>query len=335
MDTENASIAERSDRGDATSDTNRPVGWSNFAKALESTLDAFSSLIKVIVVASVVTWVCLHQDFFERWLWGLSGGEIFGIKFSRETIDEATVELRAQISRAQIAENKDNAKGYIFDNVAVKAALVRASRVAPAIVNSRILWIDDKTDGNEPIVALLREKLKIVVVQATSTAQAQQKMKLSPFDLIITNVWRENDPDNQKHKLSLCRVHYFDFPDSKSEKSNTEFDDINKYGKERARMLALERFNEQQNMQSPAGFAVAESILSALETDSPKVVFFSAVNAQVARPLCGNGITNDVGVLLNSIVSILGERHSEKLNGKPWESDKRADSAAEKSNSQD
>jgi hypothetical protein len=42
--------------------------------------------------------------------------------------------------------------------------------------------------------------------------RALNALKIAPYDIVITNVWRPNDPDHLKNELTVCRVHYFDFP---------------------------------------------------------------------------------------------------------------------------
>jgi hypothetical protein len=145
-------------------------------------------------------------------------------------------------------------------------------------------------------------------------------MQVSPFDVIITNVWRPADPQNKARKLDICRVHYFDFPSPKLEMDAMNAQEITQYGKERARELALDRFNVDENLHSAAGFGMAETILSSPGTDKsrPQIIFFSADNARVARPMCGYRITNRADVLLNSVVSILEQRNSKLLVAKPW-----------------
>jgi CheY-like chemotaxis protein len=177
--------------------------WSGVSATIESFLNALTSLLKVAVVAFLLGWAYLHQDFLEKWLWGLSGGEVLGFKFTRELIDQATAELEKRIGQDK----------YALDDEAIRGSLIRASRIAPAIVNSRVLWVDDKPAWNAPIADLLRQRLKIIVVPVSSTAEALEAMQISPYDLVITNIWRPNDPENRQRKLSLCRVHYFDFPD--------------------------------------------------------------------------------------------------------------------------
>jgi CheY-like chemotaxis protein len=299
----------------------RPGLIAGLSTTLESLLNALSSLLKVAAVVLTVVWIFLHQDFLEKWLWGLSGGEILGFKFTRESIDSATADLESAIRRGNT---------YAYDNDALKGAFIRASRVAPAIVNSRILWVDDKPEGNSTIVDLLREKLKIIVVPVNTSTEAFKAMQISPYDLIITNVWREHDPQNLQLGLSACKVHYFDFPSTTV--ANKYISQVQISDPAGARLLALDRFNADENLHSPAGFSLADQITSNPGTheSKPEIIFFSAINAEVARPMCGYRITNRVDVLLNSIVSILGERHADTLASKPWETERRNDTGTKK-----
>jgi len=293
----------------------KPTEKQSFAAALQQIFDLIFSFLKIGLVAAFAMWIYAHQDFAQQWLWSLSGGEVLGFKFAREVIDRETATLEAAIS-----------KDYGFNNEAVKSALVRASRQAPAIVNSRVLWVDDKPLGNAPISDLLK-KLKIIVVNATSTKEALDAMRVSPFDIIVTNVWRPNDKEYAERALTLCSVHYFDFPDEQTAAQSNGADDLRVMTPDTARVQALFRFNQNENQRPPAGFALADIVLSSPGTSEslPDVIFFSAVNAEVARPLCGYTITNRVDVLLNAIVSLLAQRHSDALARKPWEPEKTAE----------
>jgi CheY-like chemotaxis protein len=184
----------------------------------------------------------------------------------------------------------------------------------PAVVRSRILWVDDHKENNTDIAKILRA-LKIDIIYAASTAEALDAMKVSPFDIVITDVWRPDDPENLKLPLSKCRVHYFDFPDRDLAAKTIKQDEVARFGKERAEQLALQRLNDNANAHSPAGFGLAEVILAApgKEKVTPDIIFFAADTAEVARPLCGFRITNRIDVLLNSVVSILSERHADTL----------------------
>jgi hypothetical protein len=97
--------------------------------------------------------------------------------------------------------------------------------------------------------------------------------------------------------------------------------------RDQARVLALARFNADSNLHSAAGFGLADTILADWGNDdsAPQIIFFTAENARVARPLCGYRITNRGDVLLNSIVSILEQRYAKRLGVKPWETKRPAE----------
>jgi CheY-like chemotaxis protein len=294
--------------------------WSKRIKTIESLLAALGSLLRVVAIAGLVAFVFLHQDFVERWLWGLSGGEFLGLKIERSDIDDATSELQLYAAELTKSNQSKPADANIsIDLSLAEDAILRAARAAPAIVNSRILRVDDKPAQNAAIQNILT-KLKIKVVDVASTAEAMSAMQISPFDVIITNVWRPADPENKARKLDICRVHYFDFPDPRLETSFSSAQEIAQYGSEHARELALDRFNIEANLHGAAGYGMAETILSSPGTNStkPQIIFFSADNARVARPMCGFRITNRADILLNSVVSILEQRNSKLLVAKPW-----------------
>jgi hypothetical protein len=339
--------------GATTQDSNHDSldrSWFEFIKTAEAALNAITSLLNIGVIAVLVAWGWFHQDIIENWLWGISGGEILGVKFTREEIDAAT----AALQRLAESLNKSSTQEKSINVTFAEDSIRRASRVAPAIFHSRILWVDDKPDENAEIESILKKFLHIDVVPVPSTADAMRAMQVSPFDVIITNVWRPHDPENEKRELSVCRVHFFDFPydnfglnqskimnviEPKSLKRDagekpastfphsglelnyTDAKEVADYGKERSHELALERFNHYTNAHSAAGFGMADIILSAPGTDytKPQIIFFTTgENAKVARPMCGYAITNRADILLNSVISILEQRHSERLVAKPW-----------------
>jgi hypothetical protein len=97
-------------------------GISNF-------LAGFSQLLKALVFVILICWALHDREFVEDWLSSLTGGELFGVKFEREAIDQATSEL-------QKLANLHNKPEDSLDERLARKALVRAARVAPAIVGS-------------------------------------------------------------------------------------------------------------------------------------------------------------------------------------------------------
>lgn len=217
----------------STSDEARRTGFdappNNWVRALQDLLSALLTLIKIVGIASVLLWAYFNRDFIKEWLWGVSGVEVVGWKLQHEAMDKATAEL-TEYSR-EVASCQPNQDGYCLDKALANDAIIRASRVAPAIVDGRILWVDDKPQNNRRIKNIL-ERMGIQVVLRNSTQDALNVLKIAPFAAVITNVWRPNDPDHLKNELTVCRVHYFDFPRGL---------DTTKYFSDRALWLSRER----------------------------------------------------------------------------------------------
>lgn len=271
-------------------------------------------MLRALALVILVCWALYERDFVKDWLSSLSGGEVLGVKFAREVIDEATLELQ---QLAKVATS-----GEPLDQQLAGNAIIRASRVAPAIVGSRIVWVDDGwseekpgySEFNNKIVGLL-EKLRIAVVRASSTKEAMDALRLSPFDIVISNAWRAKDAENLKGALLICKVYYFDFPDENTENKFTKQADIDSFGPNRARAIALDQFNSEANAHAAAGFGLAETIASlpGSTITKPNFIVFADATARVARSLCQYTITNRGDVLLNSIVTILEQRHANRL----------------------
>jgi CheY-like chemotaxis protein len=181
----------------------RPLQW------LQDLLSAILTLLKVVAIGVALTWAYLHSEFIETWLWGLTSGEVAGLKFQRQVFDEASTALAAYSNQVASCRSADDS--FCLDKALGEDAIQRASRVAPAIVDARILWVDDKPEQNAPIAKIL-QKMGMRVETRNWTQDALNALKVGPYDVIITNVWRPKDPDQGKRPLTLCPVHYFDFP---------------------------------------------------------------------------------------------------------------------------
>jgi CheY-like chemotaxis protein len=291
-------------------------GWS---RALQDLLSAIFTLIKIVGLTGVLIWAFFHRDFIETWLWSVSGGEVAGLKFQREAIDAATAALEEYSSQVQSCQPTQDT--YCFDKAVGEDAIKRASRVAPAIVDARILWVDPNPE-NAPIKKML-EKMGMQVTSKNTTEEALDILKVSPFDVIITNVSHPKDPEHRKRSLTVCRVLYFDFPNSPDMSWTKQYFSLEDQTKdpEQAKQLALARFDLDANIHSEAGFGLADQILYDWGTNdkAPQIIFYTNEFARVARPFCGYRITNRGDVLLNSIVSILEQRYAKRLDAKPWE----------------
>jgi CheY-like chemotaxis protein len=70
----------------------------------------------------------------------------------------------------------------------------RAGRLAPLVKGRRILWVDDNPQNNNLEINIL-ESLGIVVYQASTSDEAFRLLKESKYDLIISDIMRDNVQD--------------------------------------------------------------------------------------------------------------------------------------------
>jgi CheY-like chemotaxis protein len=266
------------------------------------TSDAAMRALKALALFLVIIWVACNHNFVKDWLWTFNRFEGFGIKLERE-VKDATAKVRLlAVKRAQEnntgAQINNTERGFTVNVPFAAAAIRRAALVAPAIVDARILWVDDVTSNVQTEIDILRT-LRITVVTVQSTADAVAELQRNQYDLVISDVWRPNE--KERVPLDRCRVRYFEFPDS----------DIRRKYSEKNDAAALEAFNRDENLRGPHGFGMAEQI-DRLNIDVP-IIFYAGRSAQIARSLCGDTITNRADVLLQRIVSLLEERRWELL----------------------
>src|SRR5262245_12230189 len=141
----------------ATAEEEKPR--SGRLKGFEAAVTSLVSLFKIGVIAVLVFWFWNERDFVKEWLSTLTGGEAFGVKFQREEIDKATSELQRLVESLS-GPKKQGSQEYPLDKEAARDAIIRASRVAPAVIGSRILWVDDHKENNTDIAKII-ESLKI------------------------------------------------------------------------------------------------------------------------------------------------------------------------------
>ena len=255
----------------------------------EHLLASLSSLLKAVAVIVLVLWALWEHRFVKQWLSSVTHLEMFGTTLDRKNIDEATAALE------KLAGELAKDPGSQFERSLGEAAIRRSVRVAPAIVNARILWVDDNKEKHRlnDLISDILTKLNIEVTHATSTEDAMRALRRSPFELIISDIWRGGD---QSVPLERCRVHYFDYPSSELRK------------KYEMAGSGLERFNAESNRNGPAGFSMIEQLVADNGEMTPPVIFFSARNSGIVRSLCGDRITDRADVLLQAIVSALEEQ---------------------------
>jgi hypothetical protein len=169
--------------------------------------------------------------------------------------------------------------------------------------------VDGNPDNNTAFVDILK-RLKVETVVVTTTQDVLQALRVSPFDVLITNVWRPNDPVQGEISLTTCPVHYFDFPEDSFQRQNPKESVRTRFNND------IDSFNEFANKHAAAGYGLAEIVVSSSEgvSTTPEIVFFSGIHARFARPKCGYRITNRPDVLLNDVVSIVEQRHVNSLS---------------------
>jgi len=264
-----------------------PVGG-DFIGATQRTTQAIMRIVQIVALIGFLTWIVVDFAFIKDWLRGLTHAEAFGVKIDRRTVDSAT-QLLQQLSAKKPSE---------FDKAIGDAALRRSIRVAPAIVDANVLWVDDEPKNND-LPRQFLETLHVRVTIARSTEEAMRALKRMPFDLIISDVWRPNDP---RVELQRCKIHYFDYPNDQLRK---EYEKPGGGG--------LERFNLDSNSKGPAGFSMAEQIAPKDDDMVPPIIFYAADSAIVVRSLCGVRVINRTDTLLQNVVSLLEEQRWKRL----------------------
>lgn len=73
------------------------------------------------------------------------------------------------------------------------SALRRAQRARDVAAGARVLWVDDRPDGNRYEILLLRS-LGIEVVTATSTREAVQRLETERWNLVLSDLERGHRP---------------------------------------------------------------------------------------------------------------------------------------------
>jgi CheY-like chemotaxis protein len=258
--------------------------------SIDRTTKIFFGVLKLIALGALLLWIAMDYDFLKDWMRDLTHAEVFGVKIDRAATDKAASELDDLISDKKVADPD-------LDREIALGAITRATHVAPAIVRAKVLWVDDEPSNNVRERRIL-EALRIDVTLVKTTAEAFRTLRRSPYDLIISDVWRKEDVRVQ---LNRCRVHYFDYPDESLRQRYA----VGSQG--------LIDFNIAQNREGPAGFSMIEQLVPEDGMMNPPVIFYAGRQASTVRSLCGEKITNRVDVLLHAVVSALEEQRWNEL----------------------
>ncbi len=134
-------------------------------------------------------------------------------RMSRFTAMGMTIELGAQEVQQAIEQVKK--PGVTYSPTAGATVVSRASRAAPVLRDSTILWIDDHPLWNT-VERRLIAKLGVAVETATSTAEGISALAVlgpsSPVDLVISDMARPGDPDAGLGLLPKLRAAGFQGP---------------------------------------------------------------------------------------------------------------------------
>jgi CheY-like chemotaxis protein len=89
--------------------------------------------------------------------------------------------------------------GNRIGEAAKRTVIIRLERNAELIARSRILWVDDHPENNTPVVDLLK-RVGAAVDLSTTNADAIELLGTSPYDVIVTDVGREDEGENSELK---------------------------------------------------------------------------------------------------------------------------------------
>jgi CheY-like chemotaxis protein len=241
-------------------------------------------------IAKAAAWLVLllfvvsHWSYFGNWLGNATHVEFPGVKIDRFVEASARVQEYAATPKA---------KDSNFNLQFARAAIVRAERVSPAIKGALVLWVDNNPDNNRLEVEILKA-LGIRFVTALSTKEAMERLERDSYDLIISNVGRDDPPT----PLKACPVHYFDF---QTDQQRNSFDNN------------LDAFNARINAAPPGGFSLMEQVKGKYKGAAPPMIFFTFTSGEKVATLCSKTITKRVDFLLQSVVSNLEERRWQAL----------------------
>jgi CheY-like chemotaxis protein len=251
---------------------------------IKDLIPQITSIAQVAVWLAVLIFVVSHWSYFGNWFGSATHVELPGVKIDRFVQASERVEAYA---------GTPNATATGFKLEFAKAAIVRAERVSPAIKGSLVLWVDNNPSNNQLEVDILSD-MGIRFVRALSTNEAIERLDRDKYDLVISNVGRDEPPT----RLNTCPVHYFEWQDDAQRASFNG---------------NLDAFNARINTAPQGGFSMMEQIKEKYGDNAPPMIFFTATSGGKVATLCSKTITNRVDLLLQSVVSTLEEKRWKEL----------------------
>ncbi|WP_240434635.1 response regulator [Streptomyces sp. YIM 130001] len=92
-----------------------------------------------------------------------------------------------------------------------RTALGRLEHAADVLQGGRVLWVDDLPEGNAPLVELFRAA-GMHIDLALSTEQATPLFRRRPYDIIVSDLNRDGDPQAGIKMLRIIERHGIDVP---------------------------------------------------------------------------------------------------------------------------
>jgi CheY-like chemotaxis protein len=141
--------------------------------------DAVWPVIAVVVLVVLLALI-FRRTIEEVLLPRVSGVKVLGLEvsFAKEELDKA-------------ATSRGLSKGTGDQ----KAALERAREAAPLLRGAEVLWVDDDPSRNRPERRML-QAFGVMIDTVTTNADALEMLKAHHYDVVITDIDREGDPDD-------------------------------------------------------------------------------------------------------------------------------------------
>jgi hypothetical protein len=159
------------------------TGVAATGQAAKSLIEALTEFGKLVLIVVVLFFLWSNRANVERyasqWLDSANKLGFLGWSIERQISAEAAV--------AKIVKDKPELTNAKF----AEGAIERAARNAPAIVGSRILWVDDHPSNND-LERNVLEALGIEVFSVKSTKDALTILPVVRPDLVIGDVGRDN-----------------------------------------------------------------------------------------------------------------------------------------------
>jgi CheY-like chemotaxis protein len=144
-------------------------------------LEIIPSILWFLLVLGII--VLFYKPIKEELLPNLSGIKAMGVEMSF---------IKKSINAAVTLAKKDPKWNVRVPDEDKEIVLERARRNINTLRNSRILWIDDVPENNRNEKKMFR-KLRVSVEIAKSTDGALGKLKDDEYDVILSDMERDND----------------------------------------------------------------------------------------------------------------------------------------------